>query len=167
VSSDGRGSGWGRAVKRLLTPPLARMLCAELSTGDRTPTEAAARCGLRRVDTLRGWIAAGAAGDERYRLLVEAVVAGRRRVARRERAVAQHAAELLDAGDSLRAAAKRLGMTYEALRLILRRARAGDPELVELATAAHRRARAAHRPRVCPHCGNALGVVRHRGEEAA
>jgi hypothetical protein len=133
-------------MRPLMTPALEHELVVELSWGDRPLTEITARVGLQCVATLQGWLALGAHGDARYVRLAEAVVAGRRRVASMERELALRAAELVDAGDTLRSASRRLGITYERLRVILDHARAGQSGLEALAWAAERRARAPRTP---------------------
>jgi len=152
-------------VRRLLTPNIERVLVEQLVRGKDGVVAAAAAGISYRV--LQDYIRKGTHGHPAYAAVAGAVVAGHEERRRQELALAQHATALLDGGASLRSAAKQLGVSYDELKVPLRRARAGDPALLELATAAHRRARAPRRPRTCPHCGAELAPARHRGEEAA
>jgi len=166
-----------KRVAKKLTPQVQRVLVSALS-GGATKKAAAHAAGISDT-TLADWLALAETGHPRLARFARAIAVARARplkerdsaLARalgerrtlellRESELADGAAQLVDAGATLRGAATALGIPWTALRVLLKRGRRGEAHLTALARSAQRRARAPRRPRTCPHCGGELGTPR-------
>jgi hypothetical protein len=158
-----RSSAKPRRAAKKLTPEVQRTLCEWLAAGQ-TKKDAASAAGIS-VGTLDDWLAlaemgghpdltdfasAIAAAQERSHVgrddaLARALIERRASEIHRDRELADRAAQLIEAGSSLRGAAKGLGVPWDALRVLVRRAGRGEEHLAALAQAAQRRARPSSR----------------------
>jgi hypothetical protein len=150
-------------VAKKMTPEVQGTLCEWLAAGQ-TKKDAASAAGIS-VGTLDDWLAlaelgghpdltdfasAIAAAQERSHAgrddaLARALVERHASEVLRDRQLADGAAQLIEAGSSLRGAAKALGVPWDALRVLVRRGGRGEEHLAGLARAARRRARPSSR----------------------